>query len=205
MMRTGCTTLPDGADTYVYGVFPREGLAYGSSTMGIGRAKVADLISNVASPSASDWKYFTGGDGTNSANWVSGITNAAPIMSDPYHLGLAQPTYLPNANGVSGTGLYIMPVAYFVSNYPSTGPQDNDTTKTVMVFWQSPTPWGPWTKFQSVMQNPEGSYFPVIEAGSIAANSASFVILNSENYLGNALATNPGYHMYETIWTVTYH
>lgn len=200
---TGCTTLPDGAATYVYGVFPREGYAYGSSTMGIGRAAVAKLIAHVANPRASDWQYFIGGDGTQSSNWVSGISNAVAIMSDPHHLGLGQPVYLPNANGVRGTGLYIMPVSYYVSNYPSAQPLDNDTAKTVTAFWQAPHPWGPWSKFQSIMNNPEGIYFPVIQAGSISANSTTFNILNAQNYLSGS-PRGGQYHLYETFTTVIY-
>jgi hypothetical protein len=202
---TGCTTLPDGASTYVYGVFPRENLAYGSSTMGIGRATISNLIAHASNPQASDWQFYVGGDSNQPGNWVSGITNAVAIINDPHHLSLGQPVYLPNANGVIGNGLYVIAVAYYVSNDPSAHPQGNDTAKTVEVFWQAPHPWGPWTKILSITQNPEGVYFPVIMAGSIAANSESFVILNAQNYLKPSDTGGGQYHLYETTATVTYH
>jgi hypothetical protein len=54
------------------------------------------------------------------------------------------------------------------------------------------------------MQNPDGVYFPVIMAGSIAANSESFVILNAQNYLKQSSTGGGQYHLYETTATVTY-
>ena len=82
-----------------------------------------------------DWAYFTGGDGSNSANWSPEISKAAPIVKLPAQCGSGPVTYVP------ALGTYLMVAWYNPQKLPSWF----DPAEMKYDFYQSPHPWGPWT------------------------------------------------------------
>lgn len=199
-----CVSMPDGSTTYVYALFPIEAYAYNSNNMGIARASIASLIAHIAAPIASDWSFYAGGDGSKNANWSRSMTAAAPIMTDEGGVGMTQAQYIPNAGGAGNNGLYITIHSYWPG--ANQAPPVLNTSITTMTWWQAPYPWGPWTKFQTMVWNPQSYYFPIIQAGSVTRYGASFNLLVAGNYLAGGCphGSQCRYQMYEAHVTVTY-
>jgi hypothetical protein len=75
------------------------------------------------------------------------------IIDEPNHLGMTGPVYLPEF------GRYLM-IGWY---YPAGGgKKPNAWVETVWDFYESPRPWGPWTKIGSHHFAPQGYYCPGI-------------------------------------------
>lgn len=114
------------------------------------------LISAIGNMSASDWSFYTGGDGMVSGNWSSSPAAAVPIISSPLKLGIAGGQLLP------AFGRYMM----LQWSYPSvTAGLALDTTSSIWDVYEAPTPWGDpangdkWNLIQTTPWNaPKGLY-----------------------------------------------
>ncbi|TAN31602.1 hypothetical protein EPN29_13185 [bacterium] len=133
----------DGGDTYVYSISNNGSWDNGDSMI-LGRVPKS-LIGNL---NASDWQFYSG-----AGTWSSSTSSAVNLIAEQNHLGLAGVTYDP------ALGMYILASWYYpgvsgyglLSNYP----------ETKWNFFQSPKPWGPWTKMSLTDWNPQGYYNPI--------------------------------------------
>jgi len=140
----------DNADRYVYAV-SNDGFFEGGDNYVLGRV----LKKNLARLSAADWSFYKSGDGLKRRNWTYRLSAARPILSDVGQSGMTGMTYM------EGLHRYVM----IVWHYPGIGflkaIEDRDLS-TVLEFFESPTPWGPWTRFKILDTGPLGWYAPVI-------------------------------------------
>jgi hypothetical protein len=60
---------------------------------------------------------------------------------------------------------------------------ENPGEITVWDFYESPYPWGPWTKFHSKTFNPEGYYNPCIVSKFIYDGGKKFIIFTNGNHM----------------------
>ena len=95
----------DNAGTYVYAISNDGFWNNGSSRSIIGRVP----ISAIGNLSASDWTFFTGGDGSNSANWSATASSATSILTNSGELSQASVQYIPSL------GRYLMIAWYYPS------------------------------------------------------------------------------------------
>jgi hypothetical protein len=145
--RDGKTNV-DQADRYVYAV-SNNGFWDNGDTMILGRV----LRTRIGELKGSDWEYYTGGDGILASNWNPDMNKAGLIIDEPGHLGMTGPVYL------SELGRYLM-IGWY---YPAGGGKKPDAWfETVWDFYESPKPWGPWTKISSHHFAPQGYYGPGI-------------------------------------------
>jgi len=100
-----------------------------------------------------DWEYFIGGDGMKDAAWSPKMSHAKPILTGKRKFGMTGAVYLPAHRR------YFM-IAWY---YPAGGGKMKDaSTHTVWDFYESPRPWGPWTKIGSYNSEPAGWYSPEV-------------------------------------------
>ena len=141
----------DNSATYVYAL-STDGAWNNGNHLYLGRVKIS-LIGNL---SASDWSFWTGGDGMSDANWSSTLGSAIAVLTNTGKIGTATIQYLPVF------GRYLLLTWY----YPAPGTHSNS-------FWlcyEAPHPWGPWTLFQSTQWTPKGFYNPCIMPKSVATD-----------------------------------
>jgi hypothetical protein len=101
---------------------------------------------------AADWEYFTGGNG-DAASWTGNMDRALPVLSGPRKFGMTGATYLRRYDRYLMIGWY----------YPAGGGKmPGAATHTVWDFYESPRPWGPWTKIGSYNSQPSGYYSPQV-------------------------------------------
>ena len=101
---------------------------------------------------AADWEFYIGGNG-GSASWTANVNNALPVVKDTGRVGMTGATYLPGYQRYFMIGWY----------YPAGGGKmAGAATHTVWDFYESPRPWGPWTKIGSYDSNPSGYYSPQV-------------------------------------------
>jgi hypothetical protein len=90
---------PDNSGTYIYALVEDSTIA---------EAKLSRvLISAIGNQLASDWQYWTGGDGMNPANWSSSVSSAAPVFSGTGVAIITGMQYLPRYQKyiyIGGTG-----------------------------------------------------------------------------------------------------
>jgi hypothetical protein len=153
-----------GADKYVYAI-SNNGFWDNGDEMILGRC----LRTRIADLNGEDWEYCRGQDGMDSANWSHEQGAAAPILSDPYRLSMTAVTY------VEPLKRYVM-IQWYYTNPTATFGTDFDNS--VFDYYQSPTPWGPWTKVSS--QTTTGYYNPMIVPKFISADGKrGIVFVNS--------------------------
>ena len=150
----------DLSNTYVYAV-ANDGCWNNCNSLYLARV----LISTLPNLKASDWSFYQGGDGTNSANWGAWST-AQALISNAKKVGSAnQVQFLP------AVGCYV----YIDWWYPSVaaGSETFDTSTTQWDIYDAVHPWGPWTLHSSITWNSEpglGLYSPNIMPKSIRRN-----------------------------------
>jgi hypothetical protein len=139
----------DGADRYVYAI-SNNGFWDNGDKMILGRV-ARDRIGQLA---GSDWQFFTGGDGASSTQWTHDVLQANPLLSRPGQLGESAVNYLPAHDR------YMMITWYYPAGsgaiYKGAG------STTIWDIYESPKPWGPWTRIQSRTWSPQGFYCPAI-------------------------------------------
>lgn len=142
--KDGAATV-DNADKYVYAVSNNGHFESGDNYI-IGRVlktKLADL-------NAGDWEFYTGGDGMKDAGWGKDMEVSAPIITDTNNCSMTGMTYIP------GLKRYMMVVWHYTTYNLRKDP------RTINEFYESPHPWGPWTKFKTLDTKELGWYVPII-------------------------------------------
>ncbi len=158
----------DNADKFVYAVANNGHFEDGDYYI-LGRVpkeKLPDL-------NPADWQFFTGGDGMAAGNWAADINLAKPVLQDPLNCSMTGMTYIP------GLQRYVMVVWHYKSYNLYTDPS------TINDFYESPKPWGPWTKFKSIDTDKLGWYVPIIGQKfqkQVDANSVDCVLFLTGNY-----------------------
>jgi hypothetical protein len=101
---------------------------------------------------ASDWEFYMGGNG-GTASWTSKMNDAMPVLKDPGKFGMTGAAYLHHYQRYLMIGWY----------YPAGGGKmKGASTDTIWNFYESPRPWGPWTKIGSYESKPSGYYSPQV-------------------------------------------
>lgn len=172
----------NNAGTYVYAISP-SGSDFGASQLLLGRV----LRSRIANLNASDWQFYTGGDGMQDANWGL-LASAVPVLAKASTLAMAGPVY----NAALRT--YILPEWDWIGGNIHNSQWD---------FYQSPTPWGPWTIFYTYLwpypavngyrdangNSLNGAYSPAINPKSFSTDGKSMSILTSGDWTHTDIPT----------------
>lgn len=139
----------DKADRYVYATSNNGFWDNGDNYIlgRVSRAKISAL-------NAADWNFYKGGDGMQDSSWTREMKNAALIINAPGQCGEAGVTYLPALNRYVLTSWY----------YPIGNGHSGKIEATEFVFYESPKPWGPWTRIKSILNQPQGWYIPRVLA-----------------------------------------
>ena len=138
----------DNAGPYVYAL-SNNGFWDCGDDMVLGRV----LRSKIAALDGADWEFFTGGDGMLPSSWSRKVDAAKPVIQQPLRLGMTGAVYLPAHRRYLMIGWY----------YPAGGGKmEGAATHTVWDFYESPRPWGPWTRIGSCDSTPQGYYSPEI-------------------------------------------
>ena len=141
-------TNADGADRYVYAI-SNNGFWDNGDDMVLGRVR----RNRIGALNASDWKFFTGGDGARDASWSSKSADAKPVLDQRGKLGMTGAVYLHAQRRYLLVGWY----------YPAGGGKIKDAcTRTIWDFYEAAHPWGPWTRIGSQEFSPQGYYSPEI-------------------------------------------
>ena len=101
----------------------------------------------------SDWEFYTGGNGELTTSWSGNMNAARPILKASRRFGMTGAVYLPAHQR------YFM-IGWF---YPAGGGKMKAAaTHTTWEFYESPQPWGPWTRIGSYESVPSGYYCPQV-------------------------------------------
>ena len=117
---------------------------YAASTNGFwndGDSLILGRVKRKALPrlNASDWEYFTGGDGMNPGSWSKQMDAAKPILARPAKCGQTPITYVPSL------GIYLL-----ISWYnPKVLTKWFEPSGMIYDFYQANHPWGPWSFVRS--------------------------------------------------------
>jgi hypothetical protein len=128
--KNGGEVTKDQADKYVYAI-SNNGFWNGGDDMILARVPRSDL----PNLKASDWTYFTGGDGASPESWSHEITKAQPVLQLSAKLGWTSPAYIP------ALGRYLL-VSWYVSPTLTHWFEPKSVTYD---FYQAEHPWGPWS------------------------------------------------------------
>jgi hypothetical protein len=136
----------DNADRYVYAL-SNDGFWDNGNNLILGRV----ARSKIGSLRATDWQFYSGGDGMDDSAWSSPMAQAKLVLDAPGRLGMNGAVYVP------GLRRYIL-IGWY---YPAGGGKIADARHaTNWDFYEAPKPWGPWTKISTHVWNPQGYYSP---------------------------------------------
>ena len=139
---------PDNAEQYVYAT-SNNGFWDCGDDMVLGRV----ARSKFGLLNGSDWEYFAGGDGMQAGAWTKKMPDAKQLLVTPDRFGMTGAVYLAAQRRYFMIGWY----------YPAGGGKmPGAGTHTVWDFYESPKPWGPWTRISSFDSTPLGLYSPQI-------------------------------------------
>ena len=139
----------DNADRYVYAT-SNNGFWDNGDNYILGRVS----RSKISALNAADWTFYRGGDGMRDSSWAKDMRKAALIIDAPGRCGEAGATYLPALNRYVMAGWY----------YPVGNGHAGKIEATEFAFYESPKPWGPWTRVKSIPIEPQGWYIPRVLA-----------------------------------------
>jgi hypothetical protein len=103
---------------------------------------------------AADWTFYKSGDGMRDSSWTSDMSQASHIIDAPGQCGESGVTYLP------ALARYVMAAWY----YPVGTGHAGKIEATVFAFYESPKPWGPWSRIKDIPIQPQGWYIPRVLA-----------------------------------------
>ena len=128
--KNGGEVSKDGADTHVYAI-SNNGFWNGGDDIILARVSRSDL----PNLKASDWSYYTGGNGTAPESWSHDISKAQAVLKLPSKLGWTSPVYIPSQERYLLVSWYVSPTltSWFA---PKLVTYD---------FYQAEHPWGPWS------------------------------------------------------------
>jgi hypothetical protein len=139
----------DNADRYVYAT-SNNGFWDNGDDYIVGRV----LRSKISSLNAADWTFYRGGDGMRDSSWSKDMRQASLIIEASGQCGETGVTYLPALHR------YVMASWY----YPVGNGHAGKIEATKIAFYESPKPWGPWTRIKSIPIQPQGWYIPRVLA-----------------------------------------
>jgi len=139
----------DKADRYVYAT-SNNGFWDNGDNYILGRVSRSKL----SALNAADWSFYQGGDGMQDSSWTLEMNNAALIINAPGQCGEAGVTYLPALNR------YVL-ISWY---YPNGNGHSGTIDATEFAFYESPKPWGPWTRIKVILNQPQGWYIPRVVA-----------------------------------------
>jgi hypothetical protein len=142
---------PHGGEAYVYAV-SNNGFWDNGDQLILGRVR-RDRMPRLE---AGDWEFLAGEDGLDDAAWVAEAASARPILARCGRLGRAGMSYLPLRGRYVTIGWHY-PAGSGKANWPES---EGVTDVTVWEFFESPTPWGPWTQIGAHAFFPEAYYVP---------------------------------------------
>jgi hypothetical protein len=137
----------DQADRYVYAI-SNNGFWCNGDNYILGRVE----RSRISRLEASDWEFYTGGDGMRPESWSKQMNAAALIIANPLKCGETGATYIP------AIGRYLLVAWYYPGN------PNIETDETRFIFFEAPHPWGPWKEVKEIAICPEGWYCPRVLA-----------------------------------------
>ena len=117
---------------------------------------------------ASDWQWFTGGDGSLDANWSSTQANAVPVITNSLGLGEQSVQFYP------ALGSYLLMSYQYPNGVSNTG-------NTNFITYTAPHPWGPYTLINTTHWPTQGYYNPVPLANTPYSGTAP-TILFTDNF-----------------------
>jgi hypothetical protein len=154
----------DNADKYVYAV-SNDGYFEAGDNYIVGRV----ARSKLGNLSASDWTFWKSGDGMSDSSWTSDLNAAQPVLSNAGKSSMTGMTY------IGPLGRYVMVQWHFRAVSWETVLEKKEFS-TGLDFYESPKPWGPWTKFKTYETGIPGWYVPIVGQRfqkAINADSAS--------------------------------
>lgn len=154
------------AESFVYAV-SNNGFWENGDDMILGRS----LKTKLAHLDASDWQFFTGGDGMESSAWSPDLRDASPIISNLGKCSMTGVQYFKLLNS------YLMIQWYYTNG---TGHMVSDNT--TWLFYKAATPWGPWEQFGMENFTPEAYYNPCILPKFISEDGLSFTVITNANF-----------------------
>jgi len=177
-------TEGNGGDSYVYAM-ANDGFAYDGGSEILGRV----LKSDMSSLNPREWQFyenngFASGSGDDSRNWTSNMNQATVLISAPRQLSQASVQYVP------GLQQYVLTSFYYPFDqcWPFTSHSQNpncngadETRTTNLSFYQSPTPWGPWTNFYN-QSNGFGWYDPTLVSKFVSVDGLSETLFTSGDF-----------------------
>jgi len=133
--KNGGRVSHDHAGQYVYAI-SNNGFWNGGDDLILGRVARSDL----PRLQASDWSYYSGGDGNSDISWSKDLTKAVKILERPAKLGWTAPVFIPALNRYLLVSWYVTPVLkrWFSPD------------RVIYDFFEAEHPWGPWTLVSSL-------------------------------------------------------
>jgi len=173
----------DGADRYVYTV-SNDGAWNNGNWMTLGRVR-KDRIGRL---DGSDWEFVHGFDERRQPIWRPRYDYALYIFRAPGRTSMTGIHY------IQGLDLYILPQWH----YPDLDDPARRFARTRLEFYQSPAPWGPWTRFHQQDFQPQSWYNPCIPGKFVSRDGKKFWLFVAGDFLG---AGKPA-HTYYALWMV---
>ena len=140
------------ADRYVFAV-ANNGFWENGDDMIVARVPKADI----GGLQASDWQFHVGGDGMRDASWSRNRSDARPVIVNPGRCSMTGAQY------IAPLKRYMM-----IQWYYTRGSGHVASTDTTWLFYESPTPWGPWRAFDTKRFSPHAYYNPCIPSKLIS-------------------------------------
>lgn len=180
----------NGGNTYVYAV-STNGFAYDGSYLILGRV----LRSQIGALNAANWQFYTGrpgGNGMDADHWSHNIRKATHILVAPRKLSQ------PDVQYDAPLHTYILTTFYYP--FSVHWPEGGTAHQSTFVFYRSPFPWGPWTRFysqptvmsvcylncQPTNSYPLGLYDPALVSKFIRMHGLSNILFSSGDFTDNS-------------------
>ncbi|OCT15255.1 hypothetical protein A8709_14245 [Paenibacillus pectinilyticus] len=157
------------ADHYVYAV-SNNGYWDNGDDVVLGRV----LREKMSSLNGNDWEFYRGGNGMVDASWSKIIYDAEPIHHNPGKCSMTSVQY------IEPLYRYVMIAWYYTAGSGEVGHRE-----TVWEFYESPTPWGPWTKFSAFLFFPQGYYNPCIVPKFISTDGKNLILFTNGDFITN--------------------
>lgn len=162
---------PHQADRYVYAL-SNDGYWNNGNAIHLARVR----RENLPNLKLDDWEFFCGCRTSDEQPlWRAGrpgLEACYPILSRPFHFGQTGMNYLPFFQRYVLVGWH----------YPQLSLENWNHQVCTWDFYQSPTPWGPWTQFDSHTWEKEGFYNPVLPSKFFSPDERSGWILTCGDF-----------------------
>lgn len=163
--------IPHEANLYIYAL-STDGYWNNGNAIHLGRVP----RNRIAALKLEDWEFFCGNRNDAALPvWRSGkpgLEACYPILTRPYSFGQTGMNYLPAFQCYVLVGWH----------YPNLSMEQWNHQVCAWDFYQSPTPWGPWSHFASHTWENEGFYNPVLPGKFIHPQSGAGWILTCGDF-----------------------